>query len=139
MSQEDVTKQGLVLALDVQNSEKDFNIETFNATNVPGVDWMNMTFFNGKLYAMSAVYTSATVDKIGGWKTLLEKLIQKLGPPEESDSDIISSQNATWQFYDENRAFSLTKSGTSFFVTAVDKDAARQIHDLKKAKANVGF
>jgi hypothetical protein len=81
-----------------------------------------------------------TVGKIGGWKTLYNRLSAKIGPSEEDSSDAIDKSNATWQFYTAERFFGLdiTDRGSAR-LDVCDKVTSRQITALKASKAKVGF
>jgi hypothetical protein len=112
---------------------------TYNPKTADSVDFY---FLSGKLYKVRVLYMSKTLNKIGGYETIYEKLVAKYGKEDEASFDNEKLVcDYTWQFFTVDRYinYSVIKDSNSGFLVVADKTASRQLTEKQKSKANVGF
>jgi hypothetical protein len=99
-------------------------------------------FQDGSLYEMRLLYDVAATEKMGGWKVLIDKLVDKLGKVEPGDlkrEENPAKLNGIWRLGKVDRAieFVVTEELTKIEVT--DLKALRELDQRKKKAAKTGF
>jgi hypothetical protein len=140
MTMDQVKALGFSLVDNPPNSDVEGEVTAYSVDNAPNVDVLIIEFFKGTVFEAYAYYLPSTLEKIGGWGTLYDRVTAKIGPSEEDPTSAKDKEDASWQFYSINRFFGLSVSDNeSARLDVADKEASRAITALKASKAKVGF
>jgi hypothetical protein len=143
-SLDDFKKKFPQAEVDEDESDAKNGKEVFWIEEVKGVDTVRFFFLDKKLYQVSFDYLPDTLNKIGTWTTLVERLTAKYGKPTEvlSDDDARAQELVafySWNFVAANRFIELTVESNGALVEFTEmKTFAELINRLKK-NAEVGF
>lgn len=123
------------------DSDAKLKIELYTVP-VPPATSCSYLFLDGNLYEMRLLYDVATTEKMGGWKVIIDKLVDKLGKVEADDLKHEKDPfklDGIWRLGKVNRAieFLVTEDMTKVEVT--DLKALREINQRKKKAAKTGF
>lgn len=111
-----------------------------------GADGAGFDFLDGKLYGIDVAYLAETVNKeIGSWGTILDRLVDKFGPPDirskgddtNDDDDLISSY--FWRFEEVKKWIEILVLKQRVLVKFQDLAALWERNERKHRVANVGF
>jgi hypothetical protein len=101
------------------------------------------SFIDDSLYEMRLVYDAPTANRIGGWNTIAERLVQKFGKADanskgaEVEAPAIAS--FFWNFAEDNRFIELSVDKKYTRITFTDMAGWKRWEEKKKKSANVGF
>lgn len=112
--------------------------------NFEGFDLCFLWFCDGKLFQIRLNYEPSTVDKIGGWETVIEKVVEKFGKPspKSKGTDAKAEDEIAefhWVFPDVHRFISIDVSKKDMNVEFTDTEAYEKWQERKKKSAKVGF
>ncbi len=139
MTPEEVTALGAQLKPDADGNLPAVKLAGYSINHFSGLDYLGLSFFEGKLYSMSVAYEPSTLEKIGGWSTIYHRLVTKLGPPQEPEETAEAKKAARWMFLKVDRSFDIVMSKDTALVVVTDLAAAIKLAGQKEAAANVGF
>jgi hypothetical protein len=128
-----------------KESNSKIGVEVLFVSETQNTDAMQFTFLDGKLMKIQALYQPARVKKMGGWETIAEKLVAKLGKA-DADSEVIDDDPKSekiadfdWVIPEAERWFSYVVSKKSALLTICDIELARKKEAKEKAAADTGF
>ncbi len=139
MTPEEVKALGVKLESNIQADDPELKLACYTAKDFQGLDLLVLRFVDGKLCTMSVAYSPETLTKLGGWQTVYQRLIAKLGPPRETPDTIEANKSAIWLFPDQNRTFTMGPTGSGLLVTICDLNATSDLSKKRQAKVNIGF
>jgi hypothetical protein len=99
-------------------------------------------FLDDKLYQLTIAYSTEKVDKLGGWRVLLEKLTDKFGKCDEGDLEITTKPlkvNGVWRFPKVDRRIYFSVESTHAGIMVTDVVLERELDQRKKKAAKTGF
>jgi len=99
-------------------------------------------FLDDKLYEMRIGYVARTVNKLGGWEVLLEKLVEKFGKLKDGDYEVKSDPlkvSGIWRFPKVDRAVSIEASPKFVGIEVTDLALLKEVQQRKKKAAKTGF
>jgi len=128
----------------IEDDEEKYGSKTYQVESLKSASLVLYRFLDGILYFIAVVYDKDKIDEIGGFETLTNRVIAKIGRADRGNtgeelSDQENSVEYTWSF-NNNKSFELIlkKDGTAFFKIIDDKSIIR-VKRLKAANAEVGF
>ena len=139
MTPEEVKTLGAKLESNFQADDPEVKLACYTAKDFQGLDLLVLRFVDGKLCTMSVAYSSETLTKLGGWQTVYQRLMAKLGPPRETPDTIEANKSAIWLFPDQNRTFTMGPTESGLLVTICDLNATSELSKKREAKVNIGF
>lgn len=114
--------------------------------HLPGqgdVSGVFFSFINDELYEIKLVYDAPTANRIGGWDTILERLVSKFGKadPESKGFEVEEPMIASlfWKYPDEERFIDFEVDQKYTRVAFTDLVRYRRWEESKKQGADVGF
>lgn len=128
-----------------EESDPDNGLQVFLLTDVSGPDQVVLSFYNNQLFRVTLIYSVPTINAMGGWQTLAEKLVAKYG---KADGDSLGTDvkgddevaNYFWRFIPSvNRTIRLRVMTKAAKVEFSDASAYEKWQARKKQNANVGF
>ena len=117
-------------------------IRVDRTANTDGIDF---DFLDGKLMSMSVFYFPGRTNKMGGWSTISEKIVARLGKADadstgmdyDSNSKVICEYH--WIVEDAERAVRLYVTKELALLRILDRELARKKIAKEKATAETGF
>ena len=124
-----------------EQSDSDMKLAVWSNEDIKTADGVIYGFLNGKLFQIEVVYEPDTLNKIGGYNTIYDRLVSKYGKEDENSPNAKYICDYKWQFYDVRRyvSYSIKSESHRGFLFVADAEVARKIFEARKAKADVGF
>lgn len=101
------------------------------------------SFIDDSLYEIRLAYDAPTANRIGGWHTIAQRLVQKFGKAdaESKGEDVEEPMIASffWNFREDDRFIEMTVDKKYARVTFTDTAGWRRWDAAKKKNAEVGF
>jgi hypothetical protein len=124
-------------------AEPQNSVDVFVVT-ADGADLVYLWFFESKLFQITFLYEPATVNKIGGWETIIEKIREKFGRP-VADSEGTNSKDEGivasffWKFRTVHRYIEVLVKKTSMKAEFTETESYLKWQERRKKGAKVGF
>ena len=129
------------LKLEKDKSDPNVNLAVWVNYDLNTADAVDYYFFNGKVFKLEIIYLPKTLEKIGGYETIHERLVLKYGKEDQNLPNEKEICDYSWQFYDANRflEYWAVSEGDDACLMIMDKKLARELSKMRKDKADVGF
>lgn len=122
-----------------EQSEPKNKLIVFDMENVKGADLAKFYFYDNELYRIQIFYLPDTLDKIGGWVTVAERLVEKFGKPDGKSSFTDELVEVIWRFPDVDKFIQYKVLPDVAVVEAADVKRYDKYTEEKKKKADLGF
>ena len=134
MTLDQINALGFQVAPFPDETDSSANVVAYILVNVPNVHSIVVELFKGRVFQVYGNYPAQTVDSFGGWDSMYDKFIARLGPSDENQADARAKHVANWQFYTANRYFRLyTSDNGDTTLQLADKAAALRMVEVKRA------
>jgi hypothetical protein len=128
-----------------EDSNPKIGLEVLLVPETQNTDGIQFTFLDGKLMQIFVLYLPARVKKMGGWTTIAEKVVARLGKADADskgvDRDPKSDKVADfdWVIPEAERWFQYKVNTDAAALIIWDREVARKKEAKEKAVAETGF
>jgi len=130
--------------LSADQSDPKIGLLMYTMRDVSGIDLAAFYFQDDKLFRCTYIYSAKTTEKIGGWITVVEKVVDKFGKADEDCMGIDTVEkghlaNFFWKFPNVNRFIEADIREDMMKVIFTDTEGRDRMIERQKENAELGF